>query len=333
MRQHKNDSSLVVLARDEQGLSLVEITVVLGLMGLLAVGALKLFEVNFKASRTVAVNYELASFKDELRQFLSEPKNCIASFQKSGNSFNNFSSATNLLFSNLKRNDGSANVVIQYNTSDKYGDGALKIKSIKLGPYQSNGPTDQFQGKTTLSIEYEKQGLIFASNLSVHELKLNTTLKGGGGTDKNQLVSCSVKQQENAGGPAGDCATKGCVRAEIDSVLGNQCFEVDGAGSCSGDYLQAGTKSKTRCLYVIRDDFNHRLGSTSGPSTVSAQAPGPSMATVVMDGVGTCPPAVATIPAWGSSGGEQSHSAQTAQMVLTQSTSTVKICCRKFPPP
>jgi hypothetical protein len=303
------------------GFSVTEIMVALGLVSVVAVGILKLAEVNLKSSRTAAVNYELGSFKDEIRQFLSSSENCTKSFQKNGNSFIDFkSNMSTVSFNTIKRDDGSVNGVSKYDNNTKYRDGTLKIKTIQIGPYiPNNSTTDLFSGATRLFITYEKQGLVFGTQTVTQAIELTTALEGGTGSNKNNLRSCSAKIEVASNN---ECGTKKCVRAEIANAVGEQCFEVDSTGSCSIDYPQAGTATKNVCVYVIRDEW------FSG-----AQTAPPEVQTIMLNGNFPCPGNIGsnTIPPW-TAFGHTFHSSEPAQLHLTQKTYTVKICCRKNPP-
>ncbi len=306
----------IIKMQNKMGFSITEVLVVTGLIGILALGFMKLSELNFRSTRTVAVNYELASFRDEIRQFLSIQDNCIASFIDSSSPTTQFpDSIIKFSFQNLKEK----NVPIpKFQTNTLYRDGTLQIKDITVGPFTPK-PLDPFTGTAKLIIKYKKQGSVFGGEEVTQNMDLFASLKGGTGVDKNNLFSCSIKPVASSSG--GDCATRSCVRAEIEKATGSNCFET--TGSCSGDYSLASVTSKSICVYVARDSY-------SGGTTASGGGPkSPGMMLVAPIEInGLCPDRIGHFPSYISGGYLQGES----ELLLTQKTNILNICCRKFPP-
>ncbi len=306
--------------RRESGLTLTEIVIAVGLLSILAAGFMKLSELNFRSTRTTAVNYELASLKDEIRQLISDSsacKNTFAGIRRSTTDTNPFNITTP-----LKKKDNTA----LYAPNTLIRDGTLKITSIQLGTFAPDA-VGSFTGTVPLTLKYQKQGLIFGGTTVTQDpITLNVTLNNIAGVDQFKILSCSTKSDPTSG----DCGSKLCVRAEIEKATGSGCFET--TGTCTGDYLQASSQTKKICTYVIKASTSvlqvYELavfGSASCPlNTPGSYLPMPPI---------TYPAGTANVVGGIAVGTTSSGTSPLGDMQLLQTSAfTVNTCCRKFPP-
>ncbi len=162
--------------KNEDGLSLVSVTVAAGIMGMLAVYMMKMQENQLKTQNDMIIRNEVSNFMTKLNGFLSRPGYCEKTFGEEV-----ISPSSNILIDELIAPNGR----VVYKTGEKYGDNSFRLVSIKQDKFFYD--TDKKDmGILTLKVSMERLKKSFGSKI------LNKTVDVVVSLDKGKLTGCGT---------------------------------------------------------------------------------------------------------------------------------------------
>lgn len=171
--------------RIQKGFSLIEVLIATGLMAMIGLAMANYFQNNIKAQQTVGKGYEKDSLHEEIRRFLSNEKDCSATFS-------GINPATPL---DVQKLIIAPNVDSKYVKSAVLGGGHIKITAMAWGGYAANASAPG-SGIAILSVNYQKVGeSIGPADYKPKEIEINVvsdTLTG-------KLVSCQSRSAMSDG--------------------------------------------------------------------------------------------------------------------------------------
>jgi hypothetical protein len=176
------------MINNKSGFSLVEILVAAGLLGAVSLGVMRLTENTNKASKHASQKFETLNTLSSIRSLLSSGDVCKANFNEM------------VLSDDMQEIESLSNASgrVMFNKVDKYGNGAIKIKSMRFGkfdPYRDEIEGTNYLGRGTLQITFERLGHAFGTKEMTKNLRLSVRVND---PIEKKLVDCSA--QTSSGG-------------------------------------------------------------------------------------------------------------------------------------
>jgi type II secretory pathway pseudopilin PulG len=167
-----------------QGFSLPSVLVSMGLLGVLAVGVMQLSQTMTKSSKSSEVKAELVFVQNQIVQVLLSGTHCNKNFKDKVVPIN--ANSTPISITQLKRDNGTTDGIVAFDTTGTYGNGQIKISSMQV-----EGPVNLVNnsGSITLKVTFERLAKsIVGGNRIIKEypLYVETVVDGS----DNKIVKC-----------------------------------------------------------------------------------------------------------------------------------------------
>jgi hypothetical protein len=285
-----------------KGLSLTEVMVVLGIVGVITYAIMDLMIIALKSNNTSAFGQERVMFHEEIRQHLSVPQNCVATFAPLG-SLNGPVSISSPTFAGIRDADGTirfpvavrdASGNVDLTATPQRGIGKLFIESLRIDAFG----TDAYS-TAILNVEYgsgfiQKQGGVVTNN--------NTLSSGYTAKNRGQI---NVRIQRDPSGVVTHCLSE----AMMSDGIWRRSSTVLSAIHYSDGKVGIGTTQPPSPLSVLSDgsvsDLDNDISITDFTNTASI---GPSFVGYRARGTQAAPQAVGVgdilsgLSAWGHNG-------------------------------
>lgn len=178
----------------EKGFSIVEVLIVTGLMGALALGGMTLMKNQFAAQKTVEQNYEVTTTLQQIRSVINHKDNCTETFK------------------NLNPGTGSVTVLKKMNSAGTFDNvyptltpltGGINVLSYQL----DSSLTGLAANQTALKILFSRGASSIKDSVQKN-IKLEFELDGSG-----NISSCSATSDNSRLGSPGICdpSTEGTI--------------------------------------------------------------------------------------------------------------------------
>ena len=209
---------------DKRGFGLVQVMVGFALVALLGLFMSQLFMNQNKSQRTVSTNYEVASFKDNVLQLLSDPEACKRTL--GGLTIWDGTSTLKASVPQFKNHLGS----VKFEVGKTYNDQMLRLKSASLGAFPQD-PTIANRGDVSLSLEIGREGETYGGQSLLRSIPISILI-GTTGANTNKIL---------------ECRALGGIAQAAQSPTGN-CVESN--TSCTGSYEQVGSITRRNCSFA-----------------------------------------------------------------------------------
>lgn len=185
----------------QKGFTLLEVMVAMGIMGVAAVGGMRLMNNQMKSTKTVETRFEYGSIVNDIREILGDKNNCMLTFGPTRNvDTSNVEGAVTSIQQYINFGLGNQTQTIKYvsNTNPAlattYGNGNVKILGYKL-LNSDNDPSvgvlsGNSEGSVMMHIRFAVAAGAGANTTGTAEttkkIKINVTVDGS-----RNIVSCS----------------------------------------------------------------------------------------------------------------------------------------------
>lgn len=123
-------NKIIMISKNQAGASIAQVVVAAGMMGVMALGIMKLSKQQLEGSARMETSYEIAAIQSEVQAILSHPSNCKKSFE--GEVVNPFNSTTASTKDRIKKKHISGSFKDKFIVGKGYGQGNIKINSYGI---------------------------------------------------------------------------------------------------------------------------------------------------------------------------------------------------------
>jgi|GEM_PF-3229418 len=174
--------------RNESGMSLVQVVIASGLMGLLAVFMMRMQENQLKGQNTVATKAEVTEFVQKLNSYLSTPGYCEKNLGRSSLTPDAEFSLNKIL---------TPNDVVLFEVGEKYGNRHFVLESIKKEKFFYD-TDEKNSGILKLVVNLKKTKKTFGNSSIKKVIELIVQLDSEG-----QVIGCGAASTVGAAGQTG----------------------------------------------------------------------------------------------------------------------------------
>lgn len=186
--------------KKNNGFSLLELMITLGLMSAASIGYMKLMSQQTKQNKTNVANQEAANLHSEIKSYLGKSGVCDKTFE-------NLTLEDNLQLKEIKKTNGKA----KFKIDQIYGNRAIKIKAIQFLDFEEE-EGNPLKGSGQLAFTFEKMGKVYGGKRVVRKIELDLIL------DKSdKIISCAPLGLLNLSGLGLSNSNTSTEKKELDS--------------------------------------------------------------------------------------------------------------------